>query len=197
MMNFRHVDHSAACLALVFGASALSIRGRHRLRAIAPIISLTPSLPPLQRAGAAGHARAPTVVAGKLAPENMTAQQIVDPQHRCTRRGLAALAAAPSMTLAELSRCRQEPENTRQVAIVSTGAREARCQLRKACSGAAVGQPQHVIPLPFQMDFQAPLMTRLEVPSQGQRLCRLRRRERAGSCGILGRHESSAFTANS
>ena len=168
-------------------ASASSVRP-----APAPLVKPTPAS--VKAARAAAEARNAPVAVDL---PKMTAQQIVD-RNTAARGGQQGWQRVRTMTLAGKLDAGTKRKDGGQVAIVSRQERaKDKAEMRKALAEGKLeaGQQNNIIQLPFQLDLQRPVKTRLEIPFQGQTAVQVY----DGAAGwklrpFLGRHEVEPFT---
>jgi len=158
----------------------------------APLVKPTPASVKAARAAAEARNAPVAVDLPKL-----TVQQIAD-RNVAARGGLPAWQRVLSMTFAGKLDAGTQRKDGGQVAIVSRQERaRAKAELRKALAeGKLEAQAQNnVIQLPFQLDMQRPVKTRLEIPFQGQTAVQVYDGEAGWKLRpFLGRHEVEPFT---
>ena len=163
---------------------------------LTPIVKPTPASVAAMRAAAEARA---TPVPVKADLPALGAEQIAE-RNASARGGLAAWQGIDSMTLAGKLDAGKTRRDGGQVAVVGQQARsKAKADLRKAIQTGQVkpADEQQVIQLPFQMDLKRPLLTRLEIPFQGDTAVQVY----DGANGwklrpFLGRHEVESFSAD-
>ena len=141
-----------------------------------------------------------TAAAAKAAPEakpldlpTLTAQQIVD-RNVAARGGLAAWQGVQSMSMTGKLDAGKVKKDGGTIGI--TDKRKAKAELRKTLFDKSEATAEKIIQLPFQLDMQRPLKTRLEIPFQGQTAVQVY----DGTQGwklrpFLGRHEVEPFSS--
>jgi hypothetical protein len=176
------------CGAVCIGAGAASVA------AVAPAAN---SVTPPNAAAAPAGDRKPAAEAAVNLP-SLNVQQIVD-RNAAARGGAAAWQQVRSMTLAGKLDAGKVRRDGGQVALVSAQSRvQAKAAARRALLAKhdADAEADKIIQLPFQMDLQRPVNTRLEIPFQGQTAVQVY----DGAAGwklrpFIGRNEVEPFSA--
>ena len=179
----------------VQASAAVDPKGGAKAR-LAPIVKPTPAS--VAAARAAAEARSVPVVVKADLPA-LSVQQIVE-RYTAARGGLAAWQGIDSMTLSGKLDAGKARRDGGKVAVVGQQERSrAKAEWRKALqTGQQPADAQEkIIQLPFQMDLKRPLLSRLEIPFQGETAVQVY----DGANGwklrpFLGRHEVESFTAD-
>jgi hypothetical protein len=162
----RTLCFGAACLALSTLAGAANDPRTSTAQRLAPIARPTPEAVAAARAAALARS-APPALAVSL--PTLSAQQIVE-RNVAARGGLQAWQGVSSMSMVGKLDAGKQRQDGGQIALVSKQERsKAKAELRKALqTGKLEGAAPAVIQLPFSMELKRPVMTRLEIPFQGQ-----------------------------
>lgn len=197
MNNFQRGIVAAGVLLAFAGQTTGAVDSKAGAKArLAPIVRPTPAS--VAAARAAAEARTVPVVVNADLPA-LSVEQIVD-RYTTARGGLAAWQGIDSMTLAGKLDAGKVRRDGGQVGVVGQQDRaRVKAELRKSLQ---TGNPQpdtqeQVIQLPFQMDLKRPLLSRLEIPFQGNVAVQVY----DGANGwklrpFLGRHEVESFTTD-
>jgi len=162
---------------------------------LAPIVRPTPAQAAAARAAVLERMSPPPVPA-TLPP--MAAEKIAE-KNTAARGGLAAWQKVQSMSLTgklDAGKTRRDGGAVAAAAAAPKG--HTKADWRKAlASGQVAADAPKVIQLPFTMDLQRPVKTRLEIPFQGQTAVQVY----DGSAGwklrpYLGRHEVEPYSAD-
>jgi hypothetical protein len=157
-----------------------------------PLVRPTPELVAAMRAAALAS-KTPAVVSVELPA--MTVQQIVD-RNTAARGGAQAWQAVRSMSMVGKLDAGTARVDGGAASVVSKADRaKAKAELRRAMQeGKQLADTPKVIQLPFQMDMQRPVKTRLEIPFQGETAVQIYDGTKGWKLRpFLGRHEVEAF----
>ncbi len=140
--------------------------------------------------------RAPAIAATQIQLPALSLQQIID-RNVAARGGLEAWQRVQSMAFEGKMDAGKVRKDGGAIAMMSSpqGRAAAKAQLRAAMAGKVEPVAEKTIQLPFHMELKRPLMTRLEIPFQGETAIQVY----DGTQGwklrpFLGRHEVETFT---
>jgi hypothetical protein len=183
----------AAAISLALSAPAIAASSIATERKL-PAATLPP--PPVASLNKAPVIKDPPPVVVELPP--MTAEQIVD-RNVAARGGLAGWRKVQTMMLSgKMDAGKRRVDGGQFAKVQDAKARaEAKALARMVALGKAEPPPDNTIRLPFQMELQRPLKSRLEVEVKGEKALQVF----DGSQGwklrpYLGRHEVEAFNAD-